>query len=304
MEYRKIQLTGESTYIVSLPKTWVTKNKLEKGDVVYVIEQGDEVILKLKEEKEKQVEVKIKTNDMEFLGRLLITKYIQGYDTIVFTAKDHLDHKIRENLIQVSSFLIGLEPFGEKKDSITFHMLMKGGKNVMESVERMHELSILSLRELTEYIDSGMNNENLLNGIMQRDNEIDKFYFLILRQLSSTGGFESIVYGQVAKSIERISDHIEMIASLLKEGKKMKPEDFKVFRQVIDLYGDVLHTLKNRDLSSAEEILLRIQKFRAAEKRIMSNLDEVSGKNILVYASFRRIGEYISDIAESVINLS
>jgi len=304
MEYRKIQLTGESTYIVSLPKTWVTKNKIEKGDVVYVIEKGEEIILRLKDEKEKEVEIKIKTNDMEFLGRLLITKYIQGYDTIVFSAKDHLDHRIRENLIQVSSFLIGLEPFGESKNSITFRMLMTGGKNVIESIERMHDLSILSLRELIDYIDSGMNNENMLNGIIQRDNEIDKFYFLILRQLSTTQGFESIIYGQVAKSLERISDHIEIVASLLKEGKRMKPDDFKLFRQVTDLYEDVMLTLKNRDLASAEAILQKIQKFRIAEKKIMSNLDDTGAKNILVYASFRRIGEYISDIAESVINLS
>jgi phosphate uptake regulator len=304
MEYRKIQLTGESTYTVSLPKNWVTKNKIEKGDIVYVIEKGEEIILRLKDEKEKEVEVTIKTNDMEFLGRLLITKYIQGYDTIVFSSKDHLDHRIRENLIQVSSFLIGLEPFGETKNSITFRMLMTGGKNVIESIERMHDLSILSLRELIEYIDSGMKNEYMLNGIIQRDNEIDKFYFLILRQLSTTGGFESIIYGQVAKSLERISDHVETVASLLKEGKRMKPDDFKVFRQVADLYEDVMLTLKNRDLTSAEEILQKIQKFRIAEKKIMSNLDDTGTKNILVYASFRRIGEYISDIAESVINLS
>jgi len=241
---------------------------------------------------------------LEFLGRLLISKYIQGYDTIVFSAKDYLDHRMRENLIQVSSFLIGLEPFGETKESITFHMLMNGGKNVMESVERMHELSILSLRELMECTDSGTGGENLLNGIIQRDNEVDKFYFLILRQLSSSSGFDSVVYGQVAKSIERISDHIEAIASLLKEGEKIKPEDFRVFRQVIDLYEDVLHTLKNRDMSSAEEILLKIQKFRVAERKVMVDPDETGSKNVLVYASFRRIGEYISDIAESVINLS
>ena len=304
MEYRKIQLTGDSTYIVSLPKTWVTRNQLEKGDIVYVMEKGDEVVLKLKEEKEKNVEIKIKSNDLEFLSRLLITKYIQGYDTIVFSAKDHLDHRIRENLIQVSSYLIGLEPFGEAKDSITFHMLMKGGRNVMESIERMHDMSVLSLQELIDYVECGKENESILDGIIQRDNEIDKFYFLILRQLISTGGFEAIILGQVAKSIERISDHVEIIASLLKEGKRMKPEDFKLYKQVVDLYKDVMRTLKNRDMSSAEEILLRIQKFRVAERRVMPNLDVVGTKNILMYASFRRIGEYISDIAESVINLS
>jgi phosphate uptake regulator len=304
MEYRKIQLTGESTYIVSLPKTWVTRNRLEKGDVVYVMEKGDEIVLKLKEEKEKDAQIKIKSNDLEFLSRLLITKYIQGYDTIVFSAKDHLDHKVRESLIQVSSYLIGLEPFGEAKDSITFRMLMKGGRNVMESVERMHDMSILSLRELIDYVDCGKENESILDGIIQRDNEIDKFYFLILRQLVSADGFEAMILGQVAKSIERISDHVEAIASLLKEGKRMKPEDFKLYKQVVDLYGDVMHTLKNRDMSSAEEILLKIQKFRVAERRVISGLDVEGAENILVYASFRRIGEYISDIAESVINLS
>lgn len=304
MEYRKIQFTGDSTYIVSLPKTWITRNRLEKGDVVYVMEKGDEIVLKLKEEKEKEAEIKIKSNDLEFLSRLLITKYIQGYDTVVFSAKDHLDHKVRESLIQVSSYLIGLEPFGEAKESITFRMLMKGGRNVMESVERMHDMSILSLRELIDYVDCGKENESILDGIIQRDNEIDKFYFLILRQLVSADGFEAMILGQVAKSIERISDHIEMIASLLKEGKRMKPEDYKLYKQVVDLYEDVMHTLKNRDMSSAEEILLRIQKFRVAERRVISGLDVAGAENILVYASFRRIGEYISDIAESVINLS
>ena len=82
MEYRKIQVTGDSTYIISLPKTWVKKNKLDKGDVLSVVEKGDEVVLRLKDEKEKEFEVKIQTSDAEFLSRLLITKYIQGYDTI------------------------------------------------------------------------------------------------------------------------------------------------------------------------------------------------------------------------------
>ena len=33
-EYRKLQVTGGSTIIVSLPKDWIKANELKKGDVV------------------------------------------------------------------------------------------------------------------------------------------------------------------------------------------------------------------------------------------------------------------------------
>ena len=304
MEYRKIQLTGDSTYIISLPKVWVKKNKLVKGDIISVIERGDEVLLRLKDEKEKETQIKIKTNDQEFLARLLITKYIQGYDTITFSAKEHIDSKIRSHLIKTSSYLIGLEPFGETKDTITFRMLMKGNRNLMESVERMHDLSMLSLKELIEDMDSRQNNGAILDEIIQRDDEIDKFYFLILRQLSLMSGFEAIIWAQIAKSMERISDHVETIAQLVKEGRGMKKEDITLFKQLVDLYGDVMLTLKNRDLSMAEEILIKIQSIRASSSDLKKNLDGDERKNILIYSSFRRIGEYISDLAESAINLS
>jgi len=205
MEYRKIQLTGDSTYVISLPKVWIKNNKINKGDVLSVVARGEEITFRIKEEKERAAEIKIRTKDAEFLTRLLITKYIQGFDTITLSSKDRMDLKIREHLIKTSTHLIGLEHFGETRDTITFRMLMKGGRDFRESMERMHDLSILSLKELLDELENQQFNESLLNGIIQRDNDIDKFYFLVLRQLSIIGGYESIIWAQVAKSIERIS---------------------------------------------------------------------------------------------------
>jgi uncharacterized protein Yka (UPF0111/DUF47 family) len=157
---------------------------------------------------------------------------------------------------------------------------------------------------LLDSLESGAYDPNVLSAIVRRDDEVDKFFFLILRQLSSWNGYESIIWAQVAKSIERISDHIETIAALAKEGRGVKNEDVKVFRQYADLYGDAMLTLKNGDLSLAEEILTKIQIIRAEGANLKNNLDGDNRKNILVYTSFRRIGEYISDLAESAINLS
>ncbi|MGI0075353.1 MAG: AbrB/MazE/SpoVT family DNA-binding domain-containing protein, partial [Nitrosotalea sp.] len=39
-EMRKIQFTGKSSYIVSLPKQWITDMGLRQGDQVAVIRQG------------------------------------------------------------------------------------------------------------------------------------------------------------------------------------------------------------------------------------------------------------------------
>ena len=35
-ETRKLQITGGSTYVISLPKRWVTQNALEKGSSLLV----------------------------------------------------------------------------------------------------------------------------------------------------------------------------------------------------------------------------------------------------------------------------
>ncbi len=39
-ETRKIQFTGKSSYIVSLPKQWITELGLKKGDQIRIKRQG------------------------------------------------------------------------------------------------------------------------------------------------------------------------------------------------------------------------------------------------------------------------
>ena len=52
MGYRKIIAFGDTSYVVSLPKDWVEKNGLKKGDVVNVI--VDENVLKISSIEHKQ----------------------------------------------------------------------------------------------------------------------------------------------------------------------------------------------------------------------------------------------------------
>ncbi|HDH40999.1 MAG TPA: phosphate uptake regulator PhoU [Candidatus Altiarchaeales archaeon] len=304
MEYRKIQLTGESTYILSLPKRWVKKNKLDKGDVLSIMERGDTLLLKPREEREIEAEIDLEKKSLELISRSLITKYIQGFDTVVIRSKRYIPPEIRKGLKEISSLLIGMEQFGETSNELVFRMLMREKGDVADTVLRMHRMSLSSLEELLRNITPENYNEHILKDIIQRDDEIDKFYFLIFRQLSSAGGYECSMWIQIAKSIERISDHIENIANLVIQGGKVREEDIDIYKELIDMYSSLKFALMNKSSKRAGEIIDKVKSFRVEEKRIMRSIKAKEPETLLIYESFRRIGEYISDIAEVVINMT
>ena len=45
MDVRKLISFGKGSYIISMPKTWVEKNKLKKGDFISVSDDGFELVL-------------------------------------------------------------------------------------------------------------------------------------------------------------------------------------------------------------------------------------------------------------------
>lgn len=70
MEFRKIQFTGRSSYIVSLPKAWIREHGLKQGDLVSLVFNPDGSITifpgKPKEEEEtKTIEITEKMSDEE-----------------------------------------------------------------------------------------------------------------------------------------------------------------------------------------------------------------------------------------------
>ncbi|MEM2153235.1 MAG: AbrB/MazE/SpoVT family DNA-binding domain-containing protein, partial [Candidatus Bathyarchaeia archaeon] len=44
-EIRRIQITGKSTYILSLPKKWVSEMGLKAGSQIVILQEGKSLIL-------------------------------------------------------------------------------------------------------------------------------------------------------------------------------------------------------------------------------------------------------------------
>src|SRR6059036_3450761 len=80
-ETRKLQYTGGSSYIVSLPKKWIQDLGLKQGDHVVILRQGNSMLQiapaskrVAKEQREATIEVS-KENNPYFIARKLIALY-------------------------------------------------------------------------------------------------------------------------------------------------------------------------------------------------------------------------------------
>ncbi len=85
-EQRKLQVTGGSTFILSLPKDWATRNELKRGSSMMLREEDDGTLTISPtkfEKKEKQDEafIKVSLNDNpDAVMRTAISAYLNGYN--------------------------------------------------------------------------------------------------------------------------------------------------------------------------------------------------------------------------------
>ncbi|MEM2987984.1 MAG: AbrB/MazE/SpoVT family DNA-binding domain-containing protein, partial [Candidatus Bathyarchaeia archaeon] len=93
-EVRRIQFTGKSTYIVSLPKKWVTSLGLKAGSQIIVSQQNSSLILTPKEMARpptRPVEATIKISGKDhpdMIARAIVSSYLVGYNYIKVQTKD------------------------------------------------------------------------------------------------------------------------------------------------------------------------------------------------------------------------
>ena len=93
-EQRKLQLTGGSTFILSMPKNWVIKNELGKGSSVMLREEDDgslTIMPPKMERKERQDEAFINISSIDNINaviRTTISAYLTGYNVLHIKARN------------------------------------------------------------------------------------------------------------------------------------------------------------------------------------------------------------------------
>lgn len=268
IDVRKLISFGKGSYIISMPKSWIEKNNLKKGDLISVSDEGFELTLS-SNQKEKKIEVSeididSKEKDLELLKAEIVSSYLNGYDTmnIMFDNNSNEAPKIKGIIRNLS----GLEIMEQTSTRI-----------VAKNLININEISIKNIIRRMDIITRAMTEDCILccrgqcnyDSIHQRDFDVNRLYFLGYRVIKN-----AIKNPRIAKSletepwqlhsdtlvilrIEKIADRQKRIARYLCTStfdREILAELEKVHTGISEAYNEVMKSYYNQDKDIAYNI--------------------------------------------------
>ncbi len=328
MEIRKVQISGGSSFIVSLPKKWVKSTNIKKNDPVGLIIQQDGTLLVTPNiegeqvQKTREFEVGASTDPVSLL-RSLIGAYIAGYNTIRIRAAGRLPPFVTGLVREFTTNAVGQEVVEETDTTITLKDLLNPSEMPFENsirrmsviVRGMHNDAVLALKN---------GDRDLAQDVISRDTDVDRLHWLIARQNNLIAGdvnlsrkmeipvIQAQHYFLVSRIIERIADHATRIGhySLDLIGKECTPDVIDLIDSASNYAQDIfersMHAFHEEDLARANETIALVNKLnqrcRKISTRAMDFDAEIAINIVHIADSIRRIGDYSADICESLIN--
>lgn len=328
MEIRRVQITGGSSYVITLPKEWIKLSNIKKNDPLGLLRQSDGTLLITPKMVEKE-DQKIKVFDIsdktrpDYLLRQLVGAYIAGYNSIKIQSSDRILSKTRASVRKFTQTTIGQEVIEETDSSIVIRDLLKPAEMPFNStIKRMH----LIIKGMHEDAMSALqtSNKKIAEDVVTRDNEVDRLHWLVARQhniilqnmslaekLGMTIGMTS-TYFLISRILERMGDHAVRIAQNI-----INLVDSNLDKRIINKIqsaSDLAINIVNRSIGAflRKDIRASNKNIELARKLVTQceEINELALKQKgtiaisigYIVESIRRIGEYAEDISETAIN--
>jgi phosphate uptake regulator len=283
MDSRKIQLVGNRSYAVSLPKEWVINNRLKNKDTVFIETTGNnELLIKNTAAVKKDDKIiTVNLEDVDNITEFIVFCYVKNIDKIRIIIKKS-DY---EKVIAIRSLLKYLEGYDITKEdekiieiAFLFHdinininnimrrmiyllklmmasIINKDSKNLQDTETNIDKLYHLSKRIIFSCISSQKQREE--NDI---NNQEDLFFIKdIVKKIESMGDSIYNLRSQAItpKEIETINEIISILEMMLDKKPKMK---------------EIKNRLHNINITSKnKEVAYRINRIQELCKDAMEN---------------------------------
>ncbi len=268
MEYRKLISFGKSSYVVSLPKSWVKQNKLKKGDLVYIEESGPSLVLNKKDDEkateEKEKVITIDGKKMTQIGREVSAAYIRNFRQITLKGKE-TRIKIKE-IQQIIQNHIALEIMEQTADTVVAKDFLNMEKvGLIELIRKMDVVTRTMFKESCNIFA-----EDVYENINERDKDVNRLYFLSYRAVLynienpskamknfKLGAIDLIRIHNLAFYIEAIADEVRRTARYLRLLKIVSTKQKHIEQLLNSLQSYYLETMKavyNNDLDLALQL--------------------------------------------------
>ncbi|MUV87976.1 AbrB/MazE/SpoVT family DNA-binding domain-containing protein [Natronomonas sp. CBA1123] len=324
METRKVQVTGGSTYTVSLPKEWATENDVSGGSVVEFHPEEDSLLLTPRRDEEK-VEGSLDITGLEGdqLMRAVVTMYVSGFDIITLeTAR--VSAAQRRTIREATQGLVGLEVIGETSERVQLQDLLDSSELSMHNaITRMRLVSTTMLGDaVTALLED---DDDLAADVVQRDDDVDRLWSMVSRVFRSVLRDPSAAadigldretcfdYHSSARQLERVGDHAAKIAT--HAGTLGAPPDDAAeaiealhteATEIIEMAMDaLLEEDSDRATRLANDARQRVTEIDELARRVDDRIRELEPQQAqllgLIVDSLSRSADYGGNIAETAL---
>lgn len=274
-----------------MPKSWVEKNRLKKGDLIKLDDEGVELVLKANHEDQKpeskEISIDAKGKTIDLLKIEIVSSYLNGYDTIniLFDSNNKEVPKLKDILRNLS----GLEIMEQTSTRL-----------VAKNLINISEISINNIIRRMDVITRAMMQDAVLcsrgqcsyDNIHNRDSDVNRLYYLGFRviknalknpRIAKTLGIEPWQLHSdtfVLKKIERLADKQKRIARYLNSAsldRSSLQELDTIYTDLIELYNEVMKSYYNREKTSAFKI-------EAGNKQMTQMCNDFLEKYMDIYA--------------------
>lgn len=310
---RRIQLTGGSTYIVSLPSKWIRESRLHKGSELTIEESNSGLILSHggaeKPELIKKINIEGRV-DLENFQRALTSVYISDFDTLVIRSSQYIDQELRETVKRFSHLVMGVEIFEESSRTIVLQNVLDSSSFPLSNAVRRMSLNVETMiSDVIKGIDES--DPRLLDSVISRDDEVDRYQIYVYRAVNrgkteSENGIFFLIFSRI---LERIADHAVNTCKIWQSDGKTNEESKSLIvdflKRASALYNDAVDAFYSRKFEVLNSIISKKPDFQAEKENILKHQAD---KNYSYTASSvseeaLRIALYATDIAELAMDL-
>ena len=324
METRRVQVTGGSTFTVSLPKSWATDNDVGAGTTVEFYPEDDSLLLTPQTDVERQ-RGSLDVTDLEGdrLMRAVMTMYVSGFDIITLESS-RITTEQRSTIRNATQGLVGVEVLEETTDSVVIQDLLDSSElSILNAVTRMRLIARSMLEDaVTALVE---NDDDIARDVVDRDDDVDRLWLVVSRifraTLRSPRAAEELGvpredcfdYHSSARQLERVADHAAKISTLSRKHDEV-PDD--VADAIVALHEDAAEIIEksmdalfaeesdeaNRLGNDALESVLGIDEHTRSIDDMLRTLDPMQAQSLgLIVDSLSRSADYGGNIAETAL---
>ncbi|MCI4369223.1 MAG: phosphate uptake regulator PhoU [Thermoplasmata archaeon] len=325
---RRIQKTGGSTFIVSLPKSWVVSRGLHPGDVLQFSPRSDGSLTLYAESGapgtgvHRSIEV---SNEMssDHLFRRLVAEYIAGSPLLEVKTPVRMSARTRDVVRNFAQRMIGPEILEETADAVVLQDVVGANPLPIPSViRRMHQMvQAMQIDAMAAFRTQDL---SIAKDVIERDWEVDRLHWFLQKQvtsalrdartLSSLGLTfpECATYLLASRTLERIADHAVRIAGTTEMLGKEKPPPALLTSlegmaaSAAKALSEALDSLETKDIAKANQVVDDAHRIGREREKILRELSTKRGRVAVslayVLESLERSAFYASDLAEIAIN--